>query len=197
MKTFLLYFTCICFIILFDACEHNNQKSSNSVSLATKENDAKLPDSLLQNDASFAVAVAEEHLLQATTATLCETNASLDTIVKFGRTLVKNHRAINEQLTGWAKLNNVSIPDSLTTENKTKFKELAKEKERPFEKKFTRFIIDDYQGLLDNYRREAETGKDTLLKAWTREKIRILESDLQTAYWIEAVLSKSPLKNKS
>jgi len=198
MKTIFLYLTCLAAPIVFSACGSNsNQKETDSVAIAKKENKAKLPDSSVNNDAGFAVTAAEEHLMQAKTAKLCETNASLDTMVKFGRTLLKNHTTIKEQLTNWAKLNNVSLPDSLTSDNKKKYDDLAKEKDRNFEKKFTQYIITGYKELLDNYRKEAETGKDTLLKAWTRDKIRILETDLQTAQWINAVLAKPPLKNKS
>jgi len=198
MKTIFLYPLCFGLSILLNRCSNStNDKEKDSVALAKKENKAKLADSSLNTDASFAVAVAEDHLMQTKTAKLCETNASLDTIVKFGRTLVKNHSSINDQLKEWAESNNVSLPDSLTSGNKNKYEDLAKEKDGNFEKKFTRFIIDDYQELLNSYRREAETGNDTLLKAWTRDKIRILETDLQTAHWIEAVLAKPPLKNKS
>jgi putative membrane protein len=198
MKTIFLYLTLLTIPILFNYCGGTTkQKDADSASNAEKENKARLPDSSFENDASFAVAAAEEHILQAKTAQLCETNASLDTVLKFGRTLVKNHTTINNQLTDWAKANNVSLPNSLTSINKSKYDELANEKNRAFEKKFTQYIINDYQELLDNYRREAENGKDTILKAWAREKIRILETDLQTANWIDAVLTKPPLKNKS
>lgn len=199
MKTISLYLAYImCFTILLGACGNNrNGQKKDSVSQANKENKVKLPDSSFKADASFAVAAAEAHIMHSKTAELCETNASLDTVVKFGRMLVNKHTLINKQLTGWAKSNNVSLPDSLTAENKNIYKDLAKERDRNFEKNFTHFIISNYQLLLDNYRKEAESGKDTLLKAWTREKIRILETDLQTAHWIEAVLTKSPLKNKS
>lgn len=198
MKTIFLFISCFVAFHFFNACRNSStSKEAGSLASAQEENKAKLPDSTYHADAGFAVAAAEAHLMQVKTAELCEANASLDTVVKFGRALVKNHRLINDQLTGWANSNNVSLPDSLTPENKSKYEDLAKEKNRDFEKKFTRYIINDYQQLLDNYRKEAETGKDTLLKAWTREKIRILETDLQTAHWIYAVLEKPPLKNKS
>jgi len=198
MKTLFLYIPLLCISILFNACgNRKHEKETDSVALATRENKTRFTDSSYYNEADFAVAAAEAHLMQINAGNLCKTNASLDTVIKFGRALVENHTVIHDQLAGWAKSNKVKLPDALTPDNKQKYDDLSKMKFRNFENKFTDLIIRDQEQLLDNYRKEAERGNDTLLKAWAREKIRTMETDLQTANWIKAELAKPPLKNKS
>jgi len=198
MKTLFLYIPLLCVSVLFNACgNRKHEKEMDSLVHPTTENKTRFADSSFYDESDFAVAAAETHLMQINAGSLCKTNASLDTIIKFGRTLVGNHTLIHDQLEGWAKSKNVKLPDALTPDNKQKYDDLSKMKLREFENKFTDLIIHDQEQLLDNYRKETERGNDTLLKAWAREKIRTMETDLQTANWIKAELVKPPLKNKS
>jgi len=184
--------------MLFNACgNRRHEKEPDSLALAKSENKTRFADTSFYDEKSFAVAAAEVHLMQMNTGNLCKTKASLDTLIKFGRTLVENHTVIHDQLGGWAKSNKVELPDELTPDNKQKYDDLSKMKSRNFENKFTELVIYDQEKLLDNYRKEAERGTDTLLKAWAREKIRTMETDLQTANWIKTELAKPPLKNKN
>ena len=198
MKTPFLYIPLLCLSMLFNACgNRKHEKETDSVALAKSENKTRFADTGFYDEENFAVTAAEAHLMQINAGNLCKTNASLDTLLKFGRTLVENHTLIHDQLAGWAKSNKVILPVTLTPDNKKKYKDLSEMQSRNFENKFTELIIYDQEQLLDNYRKEAERGKDTVLKAWAREKIMTMETDLQTANWIKAELAKPPLKNKN
>lgn len=198
MKTLFLYIPFLFISMLFDACgNRKHEKETDSVELAKSENKIRFADTSFYDEANFAVTAAETHLMQINAGNLGKTNASLDTLIKFGRTLVENHTLIHDQLAGWAKSNKVELPETLTPDNKHKYDNLSEMKSRNFENNFTDLIIHDQEQLLDNYRKEAERGKDTVLKAWAREKIRIMETDLRTANWIKAELIKPTLKNKN
>jgi len=173
-------------------------KTEDSKDMAQESNKSKFKNTGLKDDTEFAIEAADGGLMEVKLGELAQTNASLDAVKKFGRSMVADHSKANDELAALAAKRNMTIPLSLSKKNQDRYDDLAKKTEMDFDKAYIEYMVDDHQEDIDAFKKEAEKGNDAELKSWAAGKLSTLEHHLQMAKEAEsAVKYNNSSKNNS
>ncbi|MEJ7644528.1 MAG: DUF4142 domain-containing protein [Chryseolinea sp.] len=176
MKTQLI---ALCFLLAFAAC--NKKVDNDSKEIAEDQNEEKFEDTKVEDDTEFAVAAADGGLLEVKLGELAVANGLSPEIKKFGQSMVDDHGKANQELKGLAEQKQITIPTTLSDKNQEKYDDLALKKGADFDEAYAEFMVKDHKDDIDAFKKEAEKGNDSELKAWAAEKVPVLEHHLMMA----------------
>jgi putative membrane protein len=157
------------------------KKADDSKEMAKDSNESKFLNTGLKDDTDFAIEAADGGLLEVKLGELAQSNASLDVVKKFGKTMIEDHRKANGELRVLASKKNITIPLSLSEKNQKRYDDLSKKTGKDFDQAYTDFMVDDHQDDVDAFKDEAEKGNDADVKSWAAGKVGTLEHHLQMA----------------
>jgi putative membrane protein len=185
MKKLLILFV---FAAAFSACGNNENDSKKE---ANASNDQKFDSTDLENDTKFAVAAADGGMLEVALGKLAQTNASSTTVKQFGQMMVDDHSKAGEELKSLAASKNITLPSALSNKNQDHYNDLAKKMGKDFDKAYSSFMVDDHKEDIDEFKKQAEKGKDGDLKNWAAGKVPVLEHHLMMAQAADSVARKN------
>ncbi len=157
------------------------KKADDSTEMAEDSNKSKFKNTGLKDDNDFAIEAADGGMLEVKLGELAQSNASLDVVKKFGRSMVDDHGKANKELKELAHKKNITIPLSLSDKNQKHYDDLSKKQGKDFDKAYTEFMVKDHEEDIDDFKKEAEKGNDQNLKEWAAGKLSTLEHHLQMA----------------
>ncbi len=178
MKILLQAVICGGFIGILAAC--GNKGATDSVSSAEKMNDTTVNKNE-KKDAEFAVMAADGGLLEEQLGRLAQSNAASEQVRAFGKQMIDDHGAANNELEMIAQKKNIAIPESLSSDSKSTYDDLAKKKGADFDKAYCDAMVNDHKEDISLFKKEAEKGEDAELKSWAQNKLATLEHHLQMA----------------
>lgn len=179
MKKFTLSALIIASMMTFTAC--NSNKSEDSKEVAEEQNEAKLEDTKVEDDAEFAVAAADGGMIEVKLAELAKTNGSSKSVKDFADMMIKDHSKANEELKALAGQKNITIPMSLSDDKQKDYDDLAKKKGKDFDKAYASFMVDDHEEDIKEFEKAAKDCKDADVKAWAAGKVPTLQHHLEMA----------------
>ena len=159
----------------------NQKHSDDSKEVAEEQNETKFEDSNKEDDTEFAVAAADGGMLEVKLGQLAQTNASSSQVKEFGQSMINDHSKANEELMALAQQKNISLPQTLSDKNQKKYDDLLEKKGEEFDKAYTKFMVDDHEDDVDEFKKEADKGNDMEIKAWASGKVSTLEHHLEMA----------------
>ncbi len=163
----------------FTAC--NSNKTEDSKEVAEEQNDAKLDDTSVEDDAKFAIAAADGGMLEVKLGELASTNASSKAVKDFGENMVKDHSKANDELKALAQQKNITLPMALSDDKQKDFDDLAKKKGKEFDKAYASYMVDDHKEDIDEFEKAAKNCKDPDVKSWADGKVPTLQHHLEMA----------------
>jgi putative membrane protein len=166
-------------------------KTEDSKDMAEDSNDSKFKNTGLEDDTKFAIDAADGGLLEVKLGELAQTNASLDAVKKFGKSMMDDHSKANDELATLASQKNMTIPLSLSVKNQGRFDDLSKKTGKDFDKAYMEWMVKDHQEDIDDFKKEVEKGHDAELKSWAAGKVSVLEHHLQMARETEEAVSNN------
>ncbi|HTL07839.1 MAG TPA: DUF4142 domain-containing protein [Chitinophagaceae bacterium] len=178
-----------------------NNASTDPKEAAEKANDAKLDSNTARTDSGgnantanagtaiasaepdvdFAVAAADGGMMEVELGTMASKKGVSPEIKKLGAMMVKDHSAANNELKAVAKTKNITLPAGLSDKCRKKVQDLTEKTGADFDKAYADLMVSDHKDDIDEFKKEANSGKDSVLTAWARKKVPVLEHHLMMA----------------
>jgi putative membrane protein len=130
-------------------------------------------------DKSFYEAAAQGGLAEVEQGQLAQEKGKSQAVKDFGGMMVKDHTAANEKLKGIAARKGVELPTSPSMgqkATKTKLEVLSGE---TFDKSYIKGMVKDHKEDIEDFKKEAQTGKDPDAKAFAAATLPTLEKHLK------------------
>lgn len=176
---------------LFTSCSNSSEKSeTDSKEIANEQNEQKFDSTKIEDDTEWAVKVADAGMLEVQLAKLALTNAGSSKVKEFAKMMADDHSKANEELKAAATQKNISLPATMSEKCQKKYDELAAKKGADFDKEYMDAMVDHHQESVDNFKKEAEDGKDADLKAWAGSKLPTLQQHLDMAKTTRDIVKK-------
>lgn len=165
-------------VISLTACK---KSSPDSKEVAEDQNKTKFDSTVLEDDVQFAIAAADGGLLEVQLGTLALSNASSDAVKKFGQDMIEDHSGANKELSALAQQKNITLPQTLSEKNQKHYEDFLKMTGKEFDEAYSDFMVKDHKEDIEEFKHEAEKGKDKDLQAWAAGKVSVLEHHLMMA----------------
>lgn len=155
--------------------------SADTKEVAKEQNENKFDTTNMKEDAEWAVKVADAGMLEVQLAKLALTNAASSKVKDFAKMMEDDHTKANEELIQAAKQKNISLPAAMSDKCQKKYDELASKKGADFDKAYMSAMVDGHKDVVDEFKKEADKGKDADLKTWATNKLPTIEHHLEMA----------------
>jgi putative membrane protein len=175
------------------SCGNDSANSSNSVDAAVDSNKKELEakDSTeLKPDAEYAVMAANGGMLEVELGKLAQTKAASPKVVEFAKMMVEDHSKANKELMEIAGAKFITLPAILDNKKQKDYDDFAKMDKKDFDKAYTDYMVKDHKEDIDEFKKEAQDGKDPELKAFAAKHVPILEHHLQMAQQANEAVNK-------
>ena len=165
---------------LFTAVACNETRKEDSTETAEEQNEAGMDDRM-EDDAEFAVAAADGGMMEVQMGQLAQKNGQSAAIRDFGKMMVDDHGKANTELKNLAQQKNITLPTTMSNDKQKKYDDLAKKTGAEFDKAYADLMVKDHKEDIEEFKEQAEDGKDPDLKSWAASKVPALEMHLQKA----------------
>ena len=172
------------FLISATACNNNSATSSNSTEAAVDSNKKELEakdSTQMEDDAKFAVTAANGGLLEVQLGKLAKTKATSPQVLEFASMMVDDHSAANKELMDLAGKKVITLPAILDNKTQKEYNDFEKMGKKDFDKAYMDYMVKDHKEDIDEFKKEAENGKDAELKAFANKTIPVLQHHLEMA----------------
>lgn len=171
---------------VFLSCGNNRMsQEDDSKDVAEEQNDNKFGQADMEEDAQFAVEVADGGMLEVQLGQLAMTNGSSAQVKEFGKMMVDDHGKANIELKTLAQQKGITLPTSLSDKCQKKYNDLAEKKGAEFDEKYMDLMVKDHKEDIEKFKDEAEDGNDPDIKTWAAGKVPTLQQHLERAQNIQ------------
>lgn len=179
MKQYILSTAAVMIIGCMAAC--NNAGETDTTELAEDINDRKLENTLLEDDAEFAVWAADEGLTVVRLSELAAARADNPEVRQLATAIVGDHEQAINELKMLAESKGIVLPVAPGTENQRDYDQLAERTGADFEKEYIDYTVREHKKMVEKYRDEADEAQDPEVRSWINDKIPVLQQHLQKA----------------
>lgn len=173
-----LFILAVFSVMALSAC--NTKKAEDSKEVAEEQNEAKFDTTKMDDDAEWAVAIADGGMLEVKLGELAQTNAAAASVKDFGMMMTKDHGKANSEFEKLAEKYNISLPTTLSEKSQKMYNKLAEKKGADFDKAYVGDMKDDHEEDIEMFQKEADNGKNADLKAFAVKTLPILKHHLST-----------------
>jgi putative membrane protein len=166
-------------------------KKDDSKKVAEDANEQKFDKSAIEDDTEFAVAASDGGLLEVKLGELAQSNAMSEEVKSFGKMMITDHSKGNDELKALAATKNITLPTTLSAKNQDAYNKLAAKTGKEFDTDYTDFMVKDHKEDIDEFKKEADKGKDADLQSWASGKVPVLEHHLEKAKQAQKVADKN------
>jgi putative membrane protein len=156
------------------------QGSDDPVKVAEEHNDERF-DKEKEKTADFMVYAADLHLNQIQVGELAVGNATGKGIKRMAQKATAAHRKMFEELKTTAETMQVILPSTLSDERKKDCDQLGKKEGKDFDKDYCKMMVQQHEKALRRFEKEAESGKDEMIRQWAFAKLPALRTTLDNA----------------
>jgi putative membrane protein len=132
-------------------------------------------------DKIFATEAARGGLAEVQLGQLAEQKATSPQVKEFARRMVSDHTQANQELMQLGKSEKLTLPTQLDTTDKSEMDRLSKMSGNAFDKAYMQQMVDDHEKTVADFRKQAESGSDSGLRAFAQKQLPILEQHLKMA----------------
>jgi putative membrane protein len=159
-----------------------SSQSSTDAAIDSNEKELKAKDSTeLSEDAKFAVAAANGGMLEVELGKLAKNKAIAPKAIAFANMMVTDHTKANTELKALAGTKFITLPAILDSKKQKDYDDMSKMKREEFDKTYIDYMVKDHKEDIELFKKEAQEGKDSELKAFAAKHVPILEHHLQMA----------------
>jgi putative membrane protein len=140
---------------------------------------AKAASALSAADQDFIQAAAQGGMTEVQLGNLASTNGMRDDVKEFGRLMVKDHSAINDDLKALAAQKGVTLPDSLDAKHQGMVDKLTALTGSKFDDAYIAGMIKAHQKDAKAFKAEAAATQDADIKSFLDKSIPVVEAHLE------------------
>lgn len=156
----------------------NNQGArdadNDNDSIQMNEGDDGLFGDDQSRDVEFMKEAAYGGLMEVELGQYAQQNAQDTRVRNFGAMMVRDHSKANEELKALASRKNVTLPTTLDDEHLDKVNNLKENRGLEFDKEYMDYMVNDHQDDVDKYKKQAEEGNDSDVKAFAANTLSVL-----------------------
>lgn len=176
--------------IFLISCGNNSESSADATlsdstkdakEVAEDKNEQKFDTTAMKDDVNFAMKAADGGMLEVELGKLALQNAASQKVKDFGQMMVDDHTKANAELKQAAIQKNISLPAAMSEKCQKMYSDLSKKKGKDFDKAYMSAMVDDHKDDVDEFKKQADNGKDADLKSWAAGKVPVLEHHLDVA----------------
>jgi putative membrane protein len=140
---------------------------------------AKAQTTVSMADTNFILAAAQGGMTEVKLGELAATSGMRDDVKEFGRMMVKDHTAINDDLKALAAQKGVTLPDSLDATHQAMVDKLTALNGSKFDDAYIAAMIKAHQKDAKAFKAEAAATQDADIKSFLDKSIPVVEAHLQ------------------
>jgi len=133
------------------------------------------------SDQAFVKAAARGGLAEVELGKLAQQKASSNDVKQFGERMVADHSKANDELKSLAESKNITLPTTMSARDQALYDRLSKLSGEAFDRAYIRAMVRDHRKDVNEFRREARSGRDPDVKAFASKTEPTLEEHLKQA----------------
>jgi putative membrane protein len=132
-------------------------------------------------DTHFAKEAAQGGMAEVKLGQLAQEKGSSDAVKSFGKRMVDDHSKAGDKLKEVAGKENITLPTDIGAKDQATYDRLAKLSGAAFDRAYAKDMVADHQADVAAFKKEANGGKNDLLKGFASETLPTLEDHLKEA----------------
>lgn len=125
-------------------------------------------------DREFLEEAAYGGLYEVELAKYVQQNAQNQRVRNFASMMVKDHSKANDELKALAAQKNVTVPTALDEDHLKKVNNMREKRGADLDREYMKEMVDDHEKDVDKYKKQAEQGNDSDIKAFAAKTLPIL-----------------------
>jgi putative membrane protein len=130
-------------------------------------------------DQDFLLAAGQINLTEIKLGEYAAQNGKRDDVKAFGRRMVKDHTALNDNLKALAAQEGVTLPDSLDATHQKMVEKLTALTSSDFDKAYIADMFTGHRKAIRAFKTESDKTKDTEVESFADNSIPVLEEHLK------------------
>jgi putative membrane protein len=174
---------------LMQGCHSNSSSQSTDSTTTTKDSTTKTTvDSAKADsgDAKFAKTLAQGGAAEITFSKLAEEKTKPGKLQDFAAMMITDHTKAGDTLKMIAQKENITLPDSMDADHKSKYAEISKKSGDDFNKAYVMLMVADHKDAVNLLQNESQNGKDATLKAFATKILPTVQGHLDAANKLQA-----------
>jgi len=139
-------------------------------------------------DHMFVMEAAQGGMAEVALGRLASEKASSERVKQFGQRMVADHSKANDELKSLAQAKNISLPADVGAKHKATEERLSKMSGAAFDRAYIQEMVADHKKDVGDFRKEAQSGKDSEVKTWAAKTLPTLEEHSKMVQDIDASL---------
>jgi putative membrane protein len=132
-------------------------------------------------DSKFVMKAAQGGMAEVELGNLAQSNGQSDAVKQFGKRMVDDHTKANDDLKQVAQEKNITLPTSMSAKDQATKDKLSKLQGAAFDKAYMKDMVMDHTKDVNEFKQEANSGKDSDVKAFASKYSPILQEHLSQA----------------
>ncbi|MGE5382495.1 MAG: DUF4142 domain-containing protein [Omnitrophica WOR_2 bacterium] len=153
----------------------NREKSTYSDSTAMNDNQKNtMLDNNQNRDQEFMEDAAYGGLMEVELGRYAQQKAVSSRVKNFGAMMVKDHSKVNDELKALATKKNITLPTALDEKHMKDVNDIKGKTGANFDKDYIKAMVDDHEKDVDKFKKQAENGMDSDIKAFAAKTLPTL-----------------------
>jgi putative membrane protein len=132
-------------------------------------------------DIEFILDAAKGGMAEVELGKLAADRAQNDEVKKFAQRMVDDHSKANDQLKQIAESKGIKLPSEVEGKDKALMQRLEKLQGAAFDRAYMNAMVNDHVKDVNEFKKEANAGRDTQMKSFASSTLPTLEEHLQHA----------------
>lgn len=132
-------------------------------------------------DSHFIEKAAQGDHAEVQLGRLAVQNGSSQQVKQFGQLMINDHSKANDQLTGIASRQGVTLPDKLDRHDQKEYDHLASLNGHKFDREYMSYMVKNHKKDASDFKHEAEHGRNKDVQGFASQTEPILQQHLQLA----------------
>ena len=137
------------------------------------------------NDQQFMKEAATGGMAEVDLGRLAARKGKNAQVRSFGNRMVRDHSKANTELTSLARRKHVTLPATITDEQKTEKANLMKLSGAAFDREYMRMMVEDHDKDVSAFQQKSTDAADDTLKAWVTKTLPTLQEHQRLAHAIQ------------
>ena len=142
-------------------------------------------------DKAFVEKAAIGGLAEVSMGKMAQEKGSSDQVKQFGSRMVEDHSKANDDLKQVASSKGITLPTDLDAKHKAKIDKMQKLSGAQFDRAYMDDMVADHKEDVAEFKKEANSGKDSDVKAFAAKTLPTLEDHLKMAQSTDAAVKSS------
>ena len=169
------------FSLTYVGCSNTTTTASDTARRSGYADRATPTNNLSAADQDFANKAAQGGMAEVELGKLARDRGATTHVKDYGKMLVDDHTRMNNELKDVASKENITLPTSVSSEQRQTIDRFAKLSGHQFDREFLKDSVKDHRDDIKEFEKEASNGQDPALKSFASNSLPALKKHLSMA----------------